>query len=206
MMPSMASPLRNRLGSSLTHRGGSGVTTLQASLHVADWSVAPSRFAPHLSMSTGTSLPGPWHLPGPDSPRPAALSLSLSYVTTTSLSSWRPNCWTHPSAAGRRRCFGVLGHLRSTAHGTESSVRRQGVRRTARSRRAPTSRQAHRVQDESPPAGGCSAGLFRRFPIPPTPDDWVARFNAFHDERLPATTCNRHAPSGPRPAGSVWAA
>jgi len=29
------------------------VTTLQASLHVADWSLAPPRFAPHLSMTHG---------------------------------------------------------------------------------------------------------------------------------------------------------
>jgi hypothetical protein len=47
------SPLGNRLGSSSSAKRRTGVTTLQASLHVADWPVAPPRFAPHLSMTHG---------------------------------------------------------------------------------------------------------------------------------------------------------
>ena len=95
------SPLRNRLGSSSSTNRWTGVTTLQASLHVADWSVAPTPLrTPPLDDARGPHYRGPWRLPGPDSHRQAALSLSLSYVTTTSLSSWRPNCWTHSSNAG----------------------------------------------------------------------------------------------------------
>ncbi len=37
---------------------------------------------------------GPWRLPGPDSHRLAAMSLSLGYAVFL-LSLWRPNCWTH---------------------------------------------------------------------------------------------------------------
>ena len=40
---------------------------------------------------------GPWRLPGPDSHRLAALSLSLGYVMSTSLLTGRPSCWTHTS-------------------------------------------------------------------------------------------------------------
>ena len=50
----------------------------------------------------GASYQGPWRLPGPDSHRLAALSLSLGYVTTTSLSSWRPNSWTHSKTDAER--------------------------------------------------------------------------------------------------------
>jgi hypothetical protein len=50
---------------------------------------------PPLDDARGPHYRGPWRLPGPDSHRLAALSLSLSYVTTTSMSSWRPSCWTH---------------------------------------------------------------------------------------------------------------
>ena len=56
---------------------------------------------PPLDDARGLHYRGPWRLPGPDSHRPAALSLSLSYVTTTSLSSWRPSCWTHPDCRAR---------------------------------------------------------------------------------------------------------
>jgi hypothetical protein len=55
---------------------------------------------PPLDDARGPHYRGPWHLPEPDFHRLAALSLSLSYVTTTSLSSWRPSCWTHSSTAG----------------------------------------------------------------------------------------------------------
>jgi hypothetical protein len=55
---------------------------------------------PPLDDARGPHYRGPWHLPEPDFHRLAALSLSLSYVTTTSLSSWRPSCWTHSSNAG----------------------------------------------------------------------------------------------------------
>ena len=78
------------------------MTTLQASLHAADWPVATPSTGCCRSASTSRSRPisgasyrAPWRLPGPDSHRLAALSLSLGYVTTTSSLSWRPNCWTH---------------------------------------------------------------------------------------------------------------
>src|SRR6266581_4777414 len=42
---------------------------------------------------------GPWRLPGPDSHRLAAMSLSLGYAVFL-LSLWRPNCWTHAGSPG----------------------------------------------------------------------------------------------------------
>ena len=58
---------------------------------------APLRTRP-LDHARGLYYRGPWRLPGPDSHRLAALSLSIGYVTTTSTSllSWRPISWTHP--------------------------------------------------------------------------------------------------------------
>ena len=61
---------------------------------------APLR-TPPLDDARGPHYRGPWRLPEPDSHRLAALSLSLGYVTTTSLLSWRPSCWTHPRRADR---------------------------------------------------------------------------------------------------------
>ena len=103
-MPSMAFALRRQARLLLgPPEGGPRLTTLQASLLVADWPVAPAPLrTPPLDHARGLHYRGPWRLPGPDSHRLAALSLSLSYVTTTSLSSWRPNCWTHyPQTTGR---------------------------------------------------------------------------------------------------------
>ena len=54
-----------------------------------------SASTPRSLSTSGTSYRGPWRLLGPDSHRLAALSLSLGYVMSTSLSSWRPSCWTH---------------------------------------------------------------------------------------------------------------
>jgi len=59
-----------------------------------------SASTPRSLSTSGTSYRGPWRLLGPDSHRLAALSLSLGYVMSTSLSSWRPSCWTHPGTAG----------------------------------------------------------------------------------------------------------
>jgi len=59
-----------------------------------------SASTPRSLSTSGTSYRGPWRLLGPDSHRLAALSLSLGYVMSTSLSSWRPSCWTHPEFAG----------------------------------------------------------------------------------------------------------
>src|SRR4029453_3060874 len=45
---------------------------------------------------------GPWRLPGPDSHRLAAVSLSLGYTVTSSFRSLRrPSCWTHIPAESR---------------------------------------------------------------------------------------------------------
>jgi len=62
---------------------------------------APLRTRP-LDHARGHCYRGPWRLPGPDSHRLAALSLSIGYVitTSTSLLSWRPILWTHPHIAG----------------------------------------------------------------------------------------------------------
>jgi len=72
------------------------VTTLQASLHAADRSVAPPRFdARPLGRRRGLHYRGPWRLPGPDLHRLAAVSCrSVSPLGLTSF--WRrPGCWTH---------------------------------------------------------------------------------------------------------------
>ncbi len=55
---------------------------------------APLRTRP-LDHARGLHYRGPWRLPGPDFPQLAALSLSIGYVTMTSLSPWRPICWAH---------------------------------------------------------------------------------------------------------------
>ena len=91
------SPIGDRLGSSSSVRTRTGVTTLQASLDVADWSVARPRFAPGLSTTHGGFATGDLGVsPDSDSHRLAALSLSIGYVITTrtSLLSWRPIFWT----------------------------------------------------------------------------------------------------------------
>ena len=50
-MPSMAFALKEQARLLLVPLSQAGVTTLQASLDVTDRSVAPPRFAPHLSMT-----------------------------------------------------------------------------------------------------------------------------------------------------------
>jgi hypothetical protein len=106
-MPSVAFALPKQARLLLVPLARTGTTTLQASLNVADWSVATPTMGCRRSASTSASRPpsgasyqGPWRLPRPDLHRLAALSFSLGYVTTTSLSSWRPNFWTHLGNAG----------------------------------------------------------------------------------------------------------
>jgi hypothetical protein len=78
---------------------------------------APLRTRP-LDHARGHCYRGPWRLPGPDSHRLAALSLSIGYVitTSTSLLSWRPTSWTHPPIAGRGanavECLGAPAEIR----------------------------------------------------------------------------------------------
>ena len=77
--------------------GGLWLTTLaRASLLAADRTVAsaPLRTRP-LDRARGHRYRGPGRLPGPDSHRLAALSLSLGYVMSNPLSSWRPSFWAH---------------------------------------------------------------------------------------------------------------
>src|SRR6266567_9309530 len=69
-------------------RAGVYVTTLQASLHAADRSVAPPPCRGFVAPLRRRALTrrrepcyrGPWRLPGPDSHRLAAVSLSLGYA------------------------------------------------------------------------------------------------------------------------------
>lgn len=64
------------------------LTTLQASLHVADRSVALPRSRPGLSATPGGfATGGSWRLPGPDLHRLVIASLSLGYVMHTPLHS-----------------------------------------------------------------------------------------------------------------------
>ena len=72
-------------------KAGESMTTLaQASLHVADRTIAhaPLRTRP-LDHARGHHYQGPRRLPGPDSHRQAALNLSLLYVMSTIPSSQR---------------------------------------------------------------------------------------------------------------------
>jgi hypothetical protein len=54
-----------------------------------------------LGHARGLRYRGPWRLPGPDSHRLAAVSLSLGYAADL-LSLWRPNCWTHEGHTNSR--------------------------------------------------------------------------------------------------------
>src|SRR5215216_7805419 len=93
------------------------LTTLQASLHAADRPVArpvsrgglPPPRPRALARRRECCYRGPWRLPGPDSHRLAAVSLSLGYVVAPSLRSHRrPSCWTHiPTESRTGRAGGI---------------------------------------------------------------------------------------------------
>jgi hypothetical protein len=51
-----------------------------------DWGLRHSASTLGSLLTPGISYQGPWRLPGPDSHRLAALSLSLGYTTTSNLS------------------------------------------------------------------------------------------------------------------------
>src|SRR5918994_6090245 len=89
---------RGRSGSAPSHRPKAArLTTLARGFtHVADRAVAsaPLRTRP-LGHARGHRYRGSGHLPGPDSHRRAALSLSLGYVMSDSFLSWRPSFWAH---------------------------------------------------------------------------------------------------------------
>jgi len=124
------SPFRYRLGSSLFHPLGQTRTTTLVGLHLRYGlvschrlhAVLSLRFDAGISPDVGSQLPGHWRLPGPDLHRLAALSLSLGYVTMTSLSSWRPelldahrDCrWStalaRASSGGRRPDSALIGN------------------------------------------------------------------------------------------------
>jgi hypothetical protein len=89
------SPAEWRLGSLLA-AVAVFLTTPQASLDAADWSVAlrPAS-TPGSRPTPGPHYRGPWHLPGPDSHRLAAASLSLGYTLVPPSSLRRPSYWTH---------------------------------------------------------------------------------------------------------------
>ena len=59
--------------------------------------------ASHPASQRRRGLPyrGPWRLPGPDSHRLTALNLSIGYLMTTSLSSWRPIVWAHANTCSQ---------------------------------------------------------------------------------------------------------
>src|ERR1019366_217922 len=76
------SPLGNRLGSSSSVQARTGGTTLQASLHVADWSVAPPRFEPGLSTTHGGIATGDLGV-SPDRTRTGWLPSACRLVTSS---------------------------------------------------------------------------------------------------------------------------
>lgn len=94
------SPTLQWLGSPLPRSGG-GLCDDAAGLASCCGPVGcstPLRTRP-LGRARGLPYRGPWPLPGPDSHRLAAVSLSPGYAVFLLLSLWRPNCWTHE---GRR--------------------------------------------------------------------------------------------------------
>ncbi len=75
-----------------------------------------TRLAPGLSATHGLPYRGPWRLPGPDSHRLAALSLSSGYAITTASPSWRPaplgaGTWLDDEALRRSLATRPPGHL-----------------------------------------------------------------------------------------------
>lgn len=127
---------------------GCAMTTLQASLHAADWPVATPSTGCCRSASTarsrstpGASYREPWRLPGPDSHRLAALSLSLGYVTTTSSLSWRPSCWTHC----RSGALTALIWWRSVRYGASLTRHLGGTRHRTRCERNGLARPLRRL-------------------------------------------------------------
>ena len=96
--------------------GGPALRRCRLHSPVTDWPVATALLRCRRSASTpgsrptsGASYRGPWRLPGPDLHRLAVLSLSLGYVMSTSLSSWRPSFWTHSANAGTEGSPGMDG-------------------------------------------------------------------------------------------------
>ena len=120
------SPFRNRLGSSLSDpKGGPRVTTLQASLHVADWSLAPPRFAPHLSMTHGGLTTG-----------------DLGVSPNRTHTGWLPS-------ASRS----VTSRQPPCRHGAQTAGRTPGTRvRPRRGPRASGKRRSRLIPSPSPPS------------------------------------------------------
>src|SRR6266540_7527380 len=91
----MAFALEEQARHLLVRRRRTGVTTLQASLLVAGWSVAPPRFAPHLSMTHGGITTGDLGV-SPNRTHTGWLSSACRSVT-----SQQPPCCHGAQAAGR---------------------------------------------------------------------------------------------------------
>ena len=122
LVPSMAFALREQARLLLVHltadrrNDAAGFTSCCGLVSCS----APLRTRP-LDHARGHHYRGPWRLPGPDSHRLVTLSLTLGYTITTSLLSWRPNYWTHPSNAGYGRRAPPVS--RSTAFTCRGRVR-----------------------------------------------------------------------------------
>jgi hypothetical protein len=91
------SPTGDGLGSSSSVRTRTGVTTLQASLDVADWSVARPRFAPGLSTTHGSFATGDLGV-SPDRTRTGWLPSACRLVTS---SQHKPPCCHGAQSPGR---------------------------------------------------------------------------------------------------------
>jgi hypothetical protein len=90
------SPISLRARRSLFPALAGYITTLQASLDVADRQFASTPLRTrHFGRPRGFRYQGPWRLPGPDSHRLVVVSFSLGYVMIAPLQSGRPSRWTH---------------------------------------------------------------------------------------------------------------
>jgi hypothetical protein len=111
------SPSGKGLGSSSSAGRRTGVTTLQASLHVADWSVARPRSTPGLSTTHGGSATGDLGV-SPDRTRTGWLPSACRLVT-----SQQPPCCHGAQAAGRTPRSPVGGHALPGATGQTDPLR-----------------------------------------------------------------------------------
>src|SRR5271157_5765229 len=133
---------------------------------------APLRTRP-LDHARGLHYRGPWRLPGPDSHRLAALSLSIGYVitTSTSLLSWRPISWTHPQTAGSGHAS--RGGSRAVALGRSITHMSTAVINHLHFREAPDSDLLTRAERELVPQARITEGIRGLHIVQVTPDHLI---------------------------------